>query len=266
MSFYSATLDKAIGDWLNSACGKVNCIQSIVFDIVPTGGTWSLTLGSDTTANIQYNAATTDIKSAIEAGFSSITEVTVTGDYTNGIVVEFTDPEYTDQDEMTVNYGSLTGTTFARSLKTQIGVNNLVWVKANQELDRPTLPYGTFKIQSMHLDGEPYEYKDTDTITYLYKGSMVIRVNVYADSEYLNYMYKIKGSVHQRYIKELLVADGLFYRTQTDCIDLTDLVDSKRELRCQTEFTFGFAVNVEEDVDYVQRVSGTIFGNNFDVS
>ena len=266
MNYYTAAIDKALGDWVSYVCGKLNCIQSIVFDLVPTGGTWTATLGTDTTAAIAYNAVAADIKAAMELAFSGVTTVTVTGDYTNGFVVEFTDPEYTDQDIMTINYSSLVTTTFAGVLKTQVGVDHLTWVYANQKGRRPALPYGTLKITNMHLDGEPYELNGTDKVTYKFKGSLTVRIDIYADSDYLNYMYKIKGSVHQSYVKEMLVADGLFYRTQSDCIDLTELVDSERELRCQNEFIFGFAVDVEEDVLYIDRVSGEILGREFDVS
>lgn len=69
----------------------VNAKQEFIPDAVPTAGTFTITLGAETTGAIAYNAANTAIKSALEA-LTAITAVTVTGDLTaiTGFTVEFT--------------------------------------------------------------------------------------------------------------------------------------------------------------------------------
>ena len=268
MSYFRSAIDKAIFDWVNAACGNLNCVQYIEFDAVPTAGTWFLSLDGEDTANIAYDAVAADVKSAIEAGFSGITTVTVTGDYTNGFEVTFTSPQYTNQNVMTIDITGLTTTTLAGVEITQVGVDEILWIYDKQETTRPTLPYGTIKIRSIHDDVIPYHEDDesSETRTYYHKGHIDLSLNVYGDSDIFDKMYTVKRSIRLNHIKLQLVADGLFYRSQGDALDLSELVSSKFELRCQNDFRFGFALTFTEEIPYATRVSGTILDVDFDVS
>lgn len=65
-----------------------NAIQNIQFSLVPDTGLWRLEFGSEETADLAFNASTTDIETALEA-LPSISDVSVTGDYGSSLTVEF---------------------------------------------------------------------------------------------------------------------------------------------------------------------------------
>lgn len=101
----------------------VNELQSITFDALSTAGTWTLTLGSETTAAIAYNAITSAIESAIEA-LTAVTSVTVTGtlDASLTITIEFDGADAsTAFDAFTIDISGLTGPTTATVSTTQHG-------------------------------------------------------------------------------------------------------------------------------------------------
>lgn len=68
---------------------NVNEKQSITFSSVPDAGNWTIDLGGQTTASLSSTETNSTIKTALEL-LSNITEVTVTGDFTNGFIIEFT--------------------------------------------------------------------------------------------------------------------------------------------------------------------------------
>lgn len=62
--------------------------QLISFDQVPNSGSFGLDFDGQITSSIAYNAVANDVKLALEA-LSNIDLVAVTGDYTNGFLIEF---------------------------------------------------------------------------------------------------------------------------------------------------------------------------------
>ena len=64
-------------------------VQTLTFAPTPTAGDFTLTIGDEVTTAIAYNASTTDIENAINA-LSKQDGVTVSGDFTTGLVVTFT--------------------------------------------------------------------------------------------------------------------------------------------------------------------------------
>lgn len=115
--------DAMIGQWfsergvnpvfhLDGGIGGVNEIQTLTVTGTPTGGSYTLTFNGQTTSAIPYNAATTDVRAALEA-LSNIRvgEVAVAGGPHPGtaITVAFGgDYEHTDVPQMTAA-GSFTG-------------------------------------------------------------------------------------------------------------------------------------------------------------
>jgi hypothetical protein len=90
-----------------------------------TGGTFTLTLDGQTTSAINFNASTTDVKTALEA-LSTVDTVTVTGSAGN-FEIEFTGTHAnTNVSMMTGSAASLTPSSTIRILKSQIsnGSNN----------------------------------------------------------------------------------------------------------------------------------------------
>ena len=68
--------------------GNVNEIQSIRFSSVPTIGEFTLNFDGQITAAIPYNAVAANVETALE-NLSNIDDVTVTGDFATGFLIEF---------------------------------------------------------------------------------------------------------------------------------------------------------------------------------
>ena len=66
----------------------VNSKQKITFSLVPNSGSWAINFMDEISASLPYNATTTQIKSALEA-LSNITEISVSGSYSDGFSIEF---------------------------------------------------------------------------------------------------------------------------------------------------------------------------------
>lgn len=62
--------------------------QTITFDAVPDAGLWSISLYSQSTTDLAFNADATAVQAALNA-ISGLEDVTVTGDYTLGFTVVF---------------------------------------------------------------------------------------------------------------------------------------------------------------------------------
>ena len=105
--FHSCTINEGTievtGNWW------VNCQNPQGFIINPsatpdvyelytdaTGGTFTLSDGTDTTSAIAFNASATDVENTIEADIAAITDVRVTGAGTAGNpwIIEFVDPQF----------------------------------------------------------------------------------------------------------------------------------------------------------------------------
>jgi copper chaperone CopZ len=113
---------------------NANCTQTVVFDADATAGTFTLTLGAETTAGIAYDGNAAAVKAALEA-LTAITEVTVTlntgaakaGD-AEGFTVAFTGADAsTDFAALVAGIGSLTSVTTATVTKTIYGSAVETW-------------------------------------------------------------------------------------------------------------------------------------------
>lgn len=102
--------------------GDSNCLQTIIFDKAATSGTFTLTLGEETTATIDFDATNLEIKAALES-LTAITEVTVTGDATDAeFTVEFTGADInTDFAILEVDAALLVGPIVSTVEKNQFG-------------------------------------------------------------------------------------------------------------------------------------------------
>lgn len=64
--------------------------QKIVFSAVPDAGTFTITWGGNTTAAIQHSASALDVQTALRL-LDGLTNVVVSGDFTNGFLVTYAD-------------------------------------------------------------------------------------------------------------------------------------------------------------------------------
>lgn len=108
----------------------VNAKQLVSFTGTPSAGTWTLTLGEETTAAIAYNAVAAAVESALEL-LTGIEAVTVTGDYADGFTIEFTGADAaTAFETLAVGVGSLTGVTAGAVTVLQYGSAAETWAEA----------------------------------------------------------------------------------------------------------------------------------------
>lgn len=88
---------------------KKNEIWTVTITGSPTGGTFTLTFGAQTTAGIAYNAAASAVESAFEA-LSSVDDVTVTGSAGGPWTIEFVGTHaYSNVGDITASGAGLTG-------------------------------------------------------------------------------------------------------------------------------------------------------------
>lgn len=82
-------------------------VQTISFDFVPDSGNFQIEYDGETTANIAYTASAATVETELEA-LSNITDVDVTGNFTDGFTVTFQNADgKTDQVQMTIASNSL---------------------------------------------------------------------------------------------------------------------------------------------------------------
>lgn len=90
--------------------GNAAEVQTVTITGTPTGGTFTLTFGGQTTAGIAYNAAPAAVRTALEALSSvAVGDLTVTGSNGGPYSVTFTGQLTGDQPVMTASGASLTG-------------------------------------------------------------------------------------------------------------------------------------------------------------
>jgi len=109
----------------------VNAKQQVVFDATATAGTFTLTLGTETTSAIAYDADAATIKTAIEA-LTAVTAVTVTVlAASKSLTIEFTGADAsTSFSTFTAGVGSLTSVTSATITVLQYGSSVETWTTA----------------------------------------------------------------------------------------------------------------------------------------
>ena len=76
-----------------------DAVQTITFSTVPDAGNWSLTFEGETTSTMAFGDVAATVQTNLNA-LSSLSAVTVTGDYTTGFVVTFTGADGEQEQEL----------------------------------------------------------------------------------------------------------------------------------------------------------------------
>jgi hypothetical protein len=107
--------------------GDYNAIQQIDFTGTASAGTWTLTLGAETTGAIAWDATLSAIETAIEA-LTAVTSVSASGSIASGtLIIEFLTPGLQAVATMTVDVSSLTGVTAGTVSVVQVGSAVETW-------------------------------------------------------------------------------------------------------------------------------------------
>jgi len=143
----------------------------------------------------------------------------------------------------------------------------VIWDK--QDANRPTTDYillniitaGNMEAKSK-LSNNPIT---SGGITLQSFETMTVSINVFAQEGYLETMASLQRSTDFDEVKQYLRSQGLNIRSYGNIIDLTELVDTGYEFRCQCDFRFAYSKLTEIVVNPVSRIAGTVNDITFDV-
>ena len=146
-------------------------------------------------------------------------------------------------------------------------VSGLTVVWAEQDANRPALPYVTANITGYGAsEGFPAQVNNgNDSYTQYIKKVLTVSVNAYGETNG-NIIDLITDSVYNSTLLASLKTAGLYFRSISDPIPLAQVVETKWEQRWQVDVIFAYSKDIVFTPGYIDRVSGTIFDNNFDTN
>lgn len=145
----------------------------------------------------------------------------------------------------------------------------VIWDK--QDDPRPTTDYILLNIitagnpESMAM---PYPKNPATTATVQYQTfeNITVSVNVYSQDGYLDKMVKLQRSINFDTVKQFLKTKGLAIRKSNNILDLTEMVDTAYEYRCQCDFVFCYSTTTDINVYPISRIKGQVLGSTFDIT
>lgn len=184
--------------------------------VTATGGTFTLSDGTDTTSAIAYNASDSTVETRLETDIAAIDDVLVTST-TDGYEIEFVTPAYGVS--LSVNTGSLTGGT-AELNETQEGsLQPSGWTKSQQvSFGSPVVfgGYDNFEVSSDQSYAGTYSlYVNPADIGLKYAGAQQV-VNVEPGGTYQASVRLYTGSSGQTYRLVIRGIDGDLIATTAD--------------------------------------------------
>jgi hypothetical protein len=158
---------------------------------------------------------------------------------------------------------------FVAWVKSVLGSSFVVfWDK--QEVDTPTTAYCLLSyLTAGNIENSTPTriFNDDKTTTLITHETLTLSVNVYDNSsDYLNKIAQLKRSFFDDIVLQTFHIAGLSCRDFSATQDLSELQETSFEFRAQSDFTFSYAVETtEKDTGYIDRVSGNILDNAFNV-
>jgi hypothetical protein len=147
----------------------------------------------------------------------------------------------------------------------QLPTATVIWDK--QEAPKPAKPFATLNIIAPTLEeSSTVNWTATDTFTHTFKKLFTLSVNIYANDNYLGLMDTLKQSAQLGSVREIFFSEGLSWRSTSETQDLTELLDTSFEPRCQCDFVFGYSEKLDDTILEIHRVSGSGLGTSFDVN
>jgi len=129
----------------------------------------------------------------------------------------------------------------------------------------PQLPYATLHIPGpIRKTGKADKtYKEQDTWTVTKRRTFILSINLYCVTGPLDYMTQLTDSLDNDTISEQLRVAGLAFWTHTDPVDISELMETKHELRSTADFTFAIAKEFNVKPGEVQEIGieGTLKNN-----
>lgn len=258
--------EKAIYDFINASIGVVvNAKQRIVLSDTPTTGSFKIGYKTSVTAVIAWNASDATIKTAIQT-LSGITTVTVT---TVGLIktIEFTGSDagqYFEEltcDTSLLLAGSTVITNEIEVLQEGKPMLTVIWDKQSTQDSinavLPALPFATMNINKIpNKEGKPTiaNIRSGDDYKYHFNKKLSLSVNIYADDMYLKYMETLTNNLEIENKLDILSAEGISVLSYSDPNDISELLESKYEFRCQVDIVMLYGHEVIETTGYIDTV------------
>lgn len=98
-------------------------------------------------------------------------------------------------------------------------------------------------------------YKEATTFTYKFYKDFTIAINIYAKESHMSLMESLINSVHLPTKKAVLREAGLSFWGNTDPLDLSELLDTKSQLRVVSDFDFAYRTDVEDATGLIEVVN-----------
>jgi hypothetical protein len=153
-------------------------------------------------------------------------------------------------------------------VKRSLGIPCISLEPFDQDAPRPKLPYMAFKFTTpMTRQGFPAVTFDSGTsFNYGVQSTTVVSFNVYGETqEQAHYYMTLWNQVIQlETVRQRLLAEGLAVWDPGVVADLSALLNTGYEGRAQMDVTFGFAMNIADDVGLIEQasVTGTVDTND----
>lgn len=260
-----AVYQDAIFDWAYK-CLNPNSLQKIQFNALGTAGTFTLTLGAQTTGLIAFDATAATIKTALEL-LTGINEVTVYYDMPAlNLIFEFTGVDATlPFNNLVADITLLTGPTTATTTALQTANATLIaldWAYNDDIAAQVDWPFAVLNILDFAEEAEVAQvWKETDIYTEKHFNKFTLSVDIFGNSKQdhktINWMKRLIRSYKHPVQRAALSAVNLAWRSFSGIRDLSALQDTKHELRAQADFMFAYGEEIDIVLGQFERASGT---------
>lgn len=259
--------EKAIYDFVNASIGvAVDAEQRIVFSEAPLSGTYKIGYNGVYTSAIPYNASDLTVKTAIQT-ITGITEVTVTSESTRTKRIKFTGAdggkffEPLDCNTSTLYAGIIALDNDIEILAEGKPALTIIWDKQTTQdpinAPLPSLPFATMNISKIPTKvGTPTQrnLRAGDDYKFRFNKELTLTVNIYADDMYLKYLERLLNCLEISNKLDILSTEGISVLGYSDPNDISELLESKWEFRCQVDIQILYGYEVIETVGYIDTV------------
>ena len=141
----------------------------------------------------------------------------------------------------------------------------VIWDK--QDVETPSGDYITLNIITAGnvevATPLPKNPVNTGKIQYKTFEKMTLSINVFSQTDYLGKMAVIQRACQFSSTREMLKASGLYIRSCSNIVDLSSMVDTGWEFRCQMDIFLAYSALTDMTVYPITKIAGTINDINF---
>lgn len=118
--------------------------------------------------------------------------------------------------------------------------------------DKPFCTLDILSIQS--IDRADKIYKTTDTWELVTRKILTVTLNIYAQNKHFYYMDNVIDALNKESVLTDLRIAGLSYWSHTSPVDISELIETRHELRVTMDVVFSYAKVYEDEIGEIQTV------------